>query len=89
MADAKHPLLYLIWHDHAAVGGWEDVSKFHGPSVVHSVGWLFREDKAGLTLAACYSPEGGAKEHMTSNLQFILKSCIVHRQTLRGPKRKT
>ena len=79
-----HQLILVTWLDHAAIGGWEEVSKFHGPSTVHSVGWLYREDKKGITIAACYSPEG--KEHQTSNLQYILKGCITARQVIKLSK---
>lgn len=84
---ADRPLVYIEWLDHCADGSWTDVETFHGPATVHTIGWLFKEDRKGLTVAACVSPNRDAS-HATSNLQFILRSCIVYRQVVELPKRK-
>lgn len=76
-----HPIVRLTWKDHAADGSWKDVDEFHGPAMCHSVGWIYREDDEGITIAGSYSPDDG-KSHTTGNLQYILKSCIVARRTL-------
>lgn len=73
----KHPLLLVSWKDHAADGSWADVEKFHGPAICHSIGWLYKEDEEGITLAANYS------DNETGNLQYILKSCIATRREIK------
>ena len=81
------PLLIVKWQDHAAEGGWSDVSKFHSPAVCYSVGWLYLEDKTGITLVSNYSPNDDHKSHQTGNLQFIIKSCILERKVIRSAKK--
>ena len=77
------PLLLVTWKDHKADGAWTDVEGFHGPSLCFQVGWLFKEDDEGITLAAGYSPPHSENDpHTTGNLQYILKSCITNRQPL-------
>jgi hypothetical protein len=77
------PLLRISWKDHCAIASWEDVEKFHSPAAVHSIGWLWKEDDEGITLCACFSPdEDSKKEHTTSCLQYILKSCITVRKEI-------
>jgi len=76
-------LVLISWKDHTANGGWADVDEFHGPSLCHSVGWLWKEDDEGLTLAGGWSPGIKKYDHeSTGNLQYILKSCIVQRRKL-------
>ena len=77
----KRPLLLVDWKDHCADGSWADVEKFHGPAICHSIGWLWKEDADGITLAANY---GSTDE--TGNLQYIVKSCITSRQEIKVRK---
>ena len=77
------PLLIVKWMDHAAEGGWADVSKFHAPAICYSVGWLYMEDKKGITLVSNYSPSEDHKSHQTGNLQYILKGCVLERKIIR------
>ena len=79
----QRPLLLVSWKDHAADGSWADVEKFHGPSMCHSIGWLWKEDEEGMTLAANYGGDGE-----TGNLQYIVKSCIVSRQEVKVPRKR-
>ena len=74
----QRPLLLVTWKDHAADGSWADVEKFHGPAICHSIGWLWKEDEEGITLAANY---GSTDE--TGNLQYILTSCITERREIK------
>ena len=75
----KRPLVIVKWKDHCAEGGWCDVDNFHGPGVCFSVGWLYKEDDEGITLAAYYSPSD-YHDYSTGNLQYILKGTIVERK---------
>ena len=75
----KH-LLLIAWNDHCAEGGWTDTEKFHESCtetcLCYSVGWLYKEDNQAITIASTFSPENKT-DHTTSNLQYILKACIV------------
>ena len=87
---SNKPLLIVKWKDHCAEGSWADVDKFHSPAICYSVGWLYKEDDEGITVAANYSPSAEKddhKIHQTGNLQFILKSCIVERKIIRKPQK--
>ena len=77
------PLLFVKWLDHNAVASWEDINVFHGPSIIYSTGWLEKEDKKGISISAARHPDG---LKTVSNLQYIIKSCIVERKILHCPK---
>ena len=80
---SKKALLIIKWKDAAADGSWTDVEAFHAPAICYSVGWAWKEDDEGITLAANYSPNDTAhKDHSTGNLQYILKSTIVERKII-------
>jgi len=83
---AARPLLLIAWFDHTSEGAWADADKFHGPSLCYSIGWLCREDDGGITISADISPTMETDSHSTGRLQYILKSCIVGRDTLKCPK---
>jgi len=80
----KKPLLLIKWKDHTSEGGWGDVEKFHGPGLCFSVGWLAKEDDEGITIIGDTSPPD-QHGHESGRLQYILKSCIVKRTTLKYP----
>lgn len=58
MASPKLPLVLCIWND--ANTGTDDVvtaenlESFHKPTVVHTLGWLLRDDEKGVTLVNEY-----------------------------------
>ena len=48
------PLVLCIWHD-ANVGGddavtLENVAAYHKPTIVHTLGWLLKDDADGVTI---------------------------------------
>lgn len=72
------PLIYVVWKDHNADGSWADEKDFeHGPSICHSIGWLFKEDEEGLTIIS------NLADAQISNRQYILKNCITRRTVIR------
>ena len=76
------PLLLVTWKDHAATGSWANVEEFHKAAICFQVGWLWKEDREGITLVGGYSPPGWGSDQ-TGSLQYILKSCIVKRQVIK------
>jgi hypothetical protein len=73
----KRPLLQITWLDHHANGAWTD-SIDHTPAICHSVGWLIKEDRKAITLAASYTEENAS----VGNTQYIIKNCITERKKL-------
>ncbi len=73
----EDPLLYVEWDDHHANASWQDKVD-HTPSPCCSVGWLTKEDKTGLTIAASVDP----KSESVGNTQYILKRDITYRTVL-------
>lgn len=73
------PLIEVTWLDHHANGSWQG-DPDHKPAVCFSVGWLWKEDKTGLTLRCSYSPGGGAEN---GNSQYIIKRCIIGRREIK------
>ena len=77
----KHPLLHVIWEDHASQDAW---TEFEGadmtPCLVHTIGIKIKEDKRMLVLASNV-------RHNTEKcfgLTFIIKSCIRHQAPLKS-----
>lgn len=79
-----HPLLLLKWKDHKSSHGWEGVDDFHGPAAIYSVGWLYKEDDEGITIASAWSDDTHPE---TSELQYILKAAIVQRVIILKPQK--
>ena len=79
---SEHPLVYIRWKDHTADGKWIDVEEFHKPSLIHSIGRIYKEDDEGITLASCWQDDDKAN---VSNAQYVLKSCIVERKVVAAP----
>lgn len=73
-------MLIVKWKDHAGEAGWkEDVKDFHSPALVKSVGWLLKEDDEGITLSGARASDGS----QISQLQYLLKSCIIKRTVVK------
>lgn len=54
------PLVIVEWHDAVTFEtpvGLADVSSMHRPEVVHTLGWVLREDEHGISLATEYYDE--------------------------------
>lgn len=80
-ASVKHPLLHVIWEDHASSDAWVD---FDGvdmtPCLVHTIGIKIAENKRLLVLASNL-------RHNTEKCfgtTYIIKSCIRHRQNVKS-----
>ncbi len=72
------PLVYLEWDDHHANGAWQEKID-HTPSPCVSIGWIAKEDRKGITIAACVDPGSEA----VGNTQYILKRDITFRKIIR------
>ncbi len=70
------PLLYVEWEDAHANGGWQDKID-HNPAVCWSIGYLYQEDKKGITLIGSGS---GSSEAAVGNTQYIPKRYITFRE---------
>ena len=58
MAIPRLPLVLCIWED-ANVGGddavsLDNVESFHKPTIVHTLGWLLKQDDRGVTIVNEY-----------------------------------
>jgi len=54
------PVVVVTWvdaHDNPAHIDSDQVDEEHKPNLVHSVGWLLKKDKKGVTIARCYDDE--------------------------------
>ena len=82
MSKVRHPLLHVIWEDHASQDAWTDFDSIDmTPALVHTVGVLLKEDRRLLALAANI-------RHNTEKcfgITYIVKSCIRHRQVIKSP----
>ena len=80
-------LLFVEWHDHHSftTNEWRDFEDFEDetPLVVESAGWLVRENKTHLIIAAHHALRAGK----VCGEMMILKSAITRRKTLKGIKR--
>lgn len=82
MAKKQHPLLHIIWEDHASSDPWQSFENVDmTPALVHSVGWKIREDKRLLAIAQSMRH---AQEKCFA-VTFIVKSCIRHRKEIHSP----
>lgn len=75
----KSPLQIIRWNDHSTYVGWseaEDVEIQEHP--VTSVGWVVKEDKRAVVLAATRNQEGSSVQRI-----HILKPNIVSRKNIR------
>ena len=72
------PLVYVEWEDAHANGGWQDKID-HTPAMCWSIGYLYKEDRKGITLIGSGS---GKSEEAVGNTQFIPKKYITYRQQL-------
>ena len=72
------PLAYVEWEDAHANGGWQDKVD-HSPALCWSVGYLYKEDRKGITLIGSGS---GKNEESVGNTQYIPKKYITFKTTL-------
>ncbi len=70
------PLLYVEWEDAHANGGWQEKVD-HTPAMCWSIGYLYKEDRKGITLIGSGS---GSSEAAVGNTQFIPKRYITFRE---------
>lgn len=77
----KPPLLYVEWADHHANGSWQ-TEVDHTPIICCSVGWLVKEDRHGVSIVGSRGTEDKSQATI-GNSQYIIKSCILKRQTLK------
>ncbi len=73
------PLVYLEWDDHHANGAWQEKID-HTPSPCASIGWLTKEDRKGITIAASVDPGS----QTVGNTQYVLKSDITFRKIIKA-----
>ncbi len=71
------PLAYVEWEDAHANGGWQEKVD-HTPAVCWSIGYVYKEDRRGLTLIGSGSGDAG---DMVGNSQYIPKKYITYRET--------
>ena len=76
----KPPLIYVEWADHHANGAWQSEID-HTPAICCSVGWLIKEDRRGLSVAGSKGTDD--KPPLHGNSQYIIKSCILKRETIK------
>jgi len=74
-------LVHVTWRDSSQSHGWQDEGSARdcGPSICSSVGWIMRDDKDCLVLAASWS------SGMVNDVTGIPWSCVV---TVRGLNRR-
>ena len=89
MADPKlHPLLYVEYLDHASASGWRDYDEVDtDPLSLVAVGWLLKETKDRLILAATHDIRTGNLEYpiRTTLRAYIEKPLITRRIKLKCP----
>ncbi len=69
------PLIYVEWEDAHANGGWQEKVD-HNPAPCWSIGYLYKEDRKGITLIGSGS---GRSEESVGNTQYIPKKYITFR----------
>lgn len=71
-----YPIVMVAWEDHSSKDGWLDQEQINKDAaadiVIHSVGWLVKEDKKQYALA---SGVGNGGEFTC--VQYILKGTVV------------
>ncbi len=72
------PLVYLEWEDAHANGSWQEKVD-HNPALCWSIGYVYQEDRKGITLVGSGS---GNSEEAVGNTQYIPKRYIIYRQKL-------
>jgi hypothetical protein len=81
MAKVKHPLLHVIWEDHASTDAWTNFESVDlTPCLVHTIGVKIKETPMMLVIASNI-------RHNTEKcfgITYIVKSCIRHRQEIRS-----
>lgn len=83
--DTKHPLLHVIWEDHASIDAWTNFDEMDmTPALVHTIGVKIKEDARLLVLAANIRHNA----EKCFGITFIVKSCIRHRQLIKSPLTK-
>lgn len=81
---------YIIWQDHhepQSNNVWwspEDVETITGPAIIHTVGYVVREQDDWLAIVREVTEDG-----WTSNPLVLIKSCIVFRKPLSKGKIKS
>lgn len=75
-------LVVVTWNDAWGCSSWTDFDqgKVRLPAVVHTVGWLIRDDKHGVFVAARFDPEN---ENIGS-ANFIPRGMIVRINIVKG-----
>lgn len=84
----KRQLVYVEFIDHSTADTWKasstlDINKEIDQCVVHAVGWVIRENKTMLMLAAWHAPDSTEDIHM---YYFIVKGAITKRKIIKVPK---
>jgi hypothetical protein len=70
---------YFEWRDHwsGTEGGWIEADHYTvEPLICRSLGWIVKEDKHGIFIAANFSPSS------MSQVTYLLKSCIVKKRRI-------
>ena len=74
------PRVYIEWDDHHANGSWQQGEEVeHTPAPCWSEGYLYKEDKKGVTLIGSGA---GNDANCVGNTQYILKRDITYRETV-------
>lgn len=78
------PAVVVTWLDAHSIHEFQeedDMGVQHKARVVQSVGWLFRHDETGVTIAGCYDDEGIYDRHL-----FVPAGMVLSVQKIgRGP----
>ena len=78
----KHPLLHVIWEDHASHDPWTDFDAVDmTPALVHTIGWVIKEDQRLLCLGANIRHNA----EKVFGVTYIVKSCIRARKEVDSP----
>jgi len=83
----KRKLVYVEFVDHGSTAEWRnhadvDLDQGWGDASVHAVGWVVAENARTLCLGSFMSDDG----ERSHTRQYIVKSAILKRRTLKVPK---
>lgn len=81
-------LLYIEWADAVHNAEWFPIDlaeKWHDSTqyTIKECGWLVKEDKRGITLAARYKPADQNTDAQYGGLQWIPKPWIIKRKEIK------
>lgn len=75
-------LVFIEWEDHCgyAASGWSEAENLENkPCIIHSVGYVVKEDDKYITITGCYDTGSQGMK----NVSVIIKSCITKRKNIK------